>query len=92
MILEVLSFWQVIVACLVIMLILPIIFYLGSFDKRPPHIRKKPVGPAREAQVAGGYQRPQKQRPEQVGPQRQRPEQVGPGDQGPEEQEPEKEA
>ncbi len=40
MILEIFKLWQVIVICAAIMIILPIIFYVSSFDNRPIRIKK----------------------------------------------------
>ena len=43
MIVGVFTYWQVIVAYLVLMFTLPVIFFFASFDKRPPKIKRKVV-------------------------------------------------
>ncbi|MBN2736938.1 MAG: hypothetical protein JXR70_08165 [Spirochaetales bacterium] len=40
-IVEVLSTWQVIAIFILIMIVLPTIFYFASFDKKPVKIKKK---------------------------------------------------
>ncbi len=40
MILEIFQVWQVIIICAAIMIILPLIFYVSSFDNRPIRIKK----------------------------------------------------
>jgi hypothetical protein len=40
MILEIFKNWQVILVCIVIMIVLPIIFYVSSFDNRPVKIKR----------------------------------------------------
>ena len=40
MIFEIFKLWQVIVICAAIMIILPLIFYVSSFDNRPIRIKK----------------------------------------------------
>jgi hypothetical protein len=52
MFLEIFTYWQVIVICLLFMIILPLIFYFASFDKRklrlPPEL-KKPLNVGEES-------------------------------------------
>jgi hypothetical protein len=68
MILEVLSFWQVIAACLLIMFVLPLIFYLASFDKRPPKIKRRPVERAAEKEVSSEEQESEPQSGSKISP------------------------
>ena len=48
MILGIFTYWQVIVACLVVMFALPLIFFLASFDKRPTKIKRRALSKAAE--------------------------------------------
>jgi hypothetical protein len=41
MLFEIISVWQVVVACLAFMLIMPVIFYLASLNRSAPKIKMK---------------------------------------------------
>lgn len=40
---KVISAWQVIVIGLLIMIVLPVVFYFASFDKKPVKIKRTPM-------------------------------------------------